>query len=310
MGYDVWNQNGDQIGTVNDIVLDFTNSTISYVVVGTGGFLGLGEKKIPVPWNMVKVQTAGNGAAGDQNAVVYTGDQELYKNFPDVDFSTLLPGPGQSVKSWDADIQKYWQGGGQVTSTPEGGAGVTATPNPTATVVPGVEKLQGAFLASQLLRSTVQIANENTGTNNGQSQGSSTPAAQNTATGANSGTGSTGTAAATGTVTGIDTGNSLGTMDMTVDDVIVDPNTGAIQYIVVTGAFTGGQRTVAVPPKFLLWDAANQKFSLGVNTLALVNAPAFDNGQYPDFSSSDWSSKLDSYWNNLKSDMLNIAPAP
>ncbi len=89
----------------------------------------------------------------------------------------------------------------------------------------------------------------------------------------------------------------------------MDPKAGKIQYVVVTGSFTGGQRTVAVPVKYLQWDAATQKFILGVNTLALVNAPAIENGQYPNFSSSDWAAPWEKYWNNLKSDMLN-KPAP
>lgn len=323
MDYDVWNQNGDQIGTVSDMVLDFDNSSIPYVVVGTGGFLGLGEKKVLVPWNMIQVQTAGSGPAGDKNAVLYTGDQDLYKNFPDADLSTLLPGTGQTSTNWDATIKDYWQNGGTgasnglATNTPSG-ADVTAQPQATDTASAGagnsqgnnVQKLQGVILASDLLDATIQVNNNGTAAGNGSSlgSGSDTPAA--TASGANNSAASTAAPAATAAAGDLGTGNSLGTMDLTVDDAIVDPNTGKVQYVVVTGAFTGGQRTVAVPLKYLLWDAANQKFSLGVNSIALVNAPAFENGQYPDFSSNDWSSELDSYWNNIKSDMLVGTPMP
>jgi sporulation protein YlmC with PRC-barrel domain len=307
MGYDVWNQNGDQIGTVNDMVLDFDNSSIPYVVVGTGGFLGLGEKKVLVPWKMLKVQTGGNGTAGDKNAFVYSGDQDLYKNFPEADLSTLLPGTGLTAKNWDATIKNYWQNAGNgaanglATNTPSA-ADMTAQPLATATASAGAgngqvssaQKLQGVILASDLVKATIDVNNSGTAANNGQSQGngSNTPAA--TTAGADN----------TGVTTVTPAASDLGKMDLKVDDVIVDPNAGKVQYAVVTGDFTDGQRTLAIPLKYLLWDPANQKFSLGVNSAALVNAPAFENGQYPDFSTKDWVSKLDGYWNNLKSDML------
>jgi sporulation protein YlmC with PRC-barrel domain len=319
MGYDVWNQNGDQIGTVNDMVLDFDNAKVPYVVVGTGGFLGLGEKKVLVPWNMIQVQTAGNGTAGDKNALVYTGNQDLYKNFPDADLSSLLPAAGQPAANWDNTIKNYWQSGGTAgakglaTNTPAG-ADMTAQPQATATAVAGsgngqgqnIQKLQGVILASKLLDSTIEVNNSGTGANNGQSQGNSsnTPAA----TSASNGNGNAASPAATATSVDLRTGNSLGTEDMTVEDAIMDPQAGKVQYVVVTGSFTDGQRTVPVPVKYLQWDAASQKFILGVNTLALVNAPAIENGQYPVFSSKDWSSQWDKYWSNLKSDMLNKVP--
>src|SRR5688500_11292297 len=45
LDFDVWNQDGEQIGEVNDMILDLDNTRISYVIVGTGGFLEIGEKE-------------------------------------------------------------------------------------------------------------------------------------------------------------------------------------------------------------------------------------------------------------------------
>ena len=314
-GYDVWNQSGEQIGTVKDVVLDFNNSSMPYVLVGTGGFLGIGEKEVLVPWKMLKLQTDGKGTGSDQNAFVYTGDQDFYKNFPDTDLSTLLPGTTQSAKNWDATIQDYWKNGvsaaenAQATNTPEG-AGMTATPEATMAAIQGIQKLQGAILASDLLRATIEVNNNSTGTTNGQSQGAATEIPAATQAPANGDTTTTPAPAVATTVSDLGTGNSMGTMDLTADDVIVDPNTGKVQYVVVSGAFTDGQRTVALPLKYLQWDATNQKFSLGVNTLALVQAPAFEDGQYPDFSTKDWSGQIEKFWNNLKPDMLSGTQAP
>ncbi|SDG77666.1 PRC-barrel domain-containing protein [Pelagibacterium luteolum] len=50
VGTDVYNLDGEKIGKVEDIVLDKTDNSIMFAVVGFGGFLGIGEKFHPLPW--------------------------------------------------------------------------------------------------------------------------------------------------------------------------------------------------------------------------------------------------------------------
>src|SRR5687768_8227679 len=64
LDFTVWSQDGEQIGDVNDMVLDFDNTQIAYVVVGTGGFLDLGERDILVPWNSLQLQTSTGETTG------------------------------------------------------------------------------------------------------------------------------------------------------------------------------------------------------------------------------------------------------
>jgi sporulation protein YlmC with PRC-barrel domain len=42
--------NEDTIGEVDDLVLDASNGTIRYAAVSVGGFLGIGDKMVAVPW--------------------------------------------------------------------------------------------------------------------------------------------------------------------------------------------------------------------------------------------------------------------
>ena len=42
--------NEDTIGKVDDLVLDANNGTIRYAAVSVGGFLGIGDKMVAVPW--------------------------------------------------------------------------------------------------------------------------------------------------------------------------------------------------------------------------------------------------------------------
>lgn len=56
---DYYNQNvydsrDNKIGEVNDLLLD-TGGKINAVIVGVGGFLGVGEKNVAVPFQALKV---------------------------------------------------------------------------------------------------------------------------------------------------------------------------------------------------------------------------------------------------------------
>jgi sporulation protein YlmC with PRC-barrel domain len=52
-GTPVYNDTGDKIGTVEDIVLDKQSNQILFAALGFGGVLGMGEKYYPVPWSML-----------------------------------------------------------------------------------------------------------------------------------------------------------------------------------------------------------------------------------------------------------------
>ncbi len=52
-GTSVYNNAGDKIGTVEDVVLDKTTNQIMFAALGFGGVLGMGEKYYPVPWSML-----------------------------------------------------------------------------------------------------------------------------------------------------------------------------------------------------------------------------------------------------------------
>jgi len=52
-GTDVYNMNGDKLGTVDDIMIDKISGKAIYAVMSFGGFLGIGEKFHPVPWMLL-----------------------------------------------------------------------------------------------------------------------------------------------------------------------------------------------------------------------------------------------------------------
>jgi sporulation protein YlmC with PRC-barrel domain len=55
LGKDVYNDAGDKIGDINDLIVTPSRS-LSYAIVGVGGFLGIGEHNVAVPVSKFKQQ--------------------------------------------------------------------------------------------------------------------------------------------------------------------------------------------------------------------------------------------------------------
>ena len=46
--------NGDKIGTIQRLMIDKISGNVAYAALSFGGFLGMGEKHMPVPWGKLK----------------------------------------------------------------------------------------------------------------------------------------------------------------------------------------------------------------------------------------------------------------
>ena len=55
LGKDVYNDAGDKIGEVDDLIVA-PNKSLSYAIVGVGAFLGVGEHQVAVPVSRFKQQ--------------------------------------------------------------------------------------------------------------------------------------------------------------------------------------------------------------------------------------------------------------
>jgi sporulation protein YlmC with PRC-barrel domain len=299
LDFTVWNQDGEQIGEVDDMVLDLDNSRISYVVVGTGGFLGLGEKKVFVPWNLLTIETEpGSATGGALNAFPLQTNQETFNNFPDLDLDTLLPQRGQPANEWDVDINTYWESGG-TTNAPSTDATATATAGTDQALAiatadngqgqAGAADLQGVMLASDLLDASVTLS-----PGQGQGQGQGVGQGQATATPETGGQ-----VQATATAdTGQGSSQGVGTFDGTVDDVITDIDTGDILYLVINTTLDEGERWIPVPLGFFQWDADNNALLLNTTPAVIRDAPFFADGLFPDTAQEGWNSEFDTFWQN------------
>ena len=53
LGENVYNDTGDKVGEINDLIVT-PHKALSYAIVGVGGFLGVGEHEIAVPVGKLK----------------------------------------------------------------------------------------------------------------------------------------------------------------------------------------------------------------------------------------------------------------
>lgn len=49
-GTTVYNSKNEELGTINELIVDGTKGHLRFAVVGIGGFLGMGETDVIVPW--------------------------------------------------------------------------------------------------------------------------------------------------------------------------------------------------------------------------------------------------------------------
>jgi sporulation protein YlmC with PRC-barrel domain len=70
VGLNVYNDNNESLGSINDLLMD-KGGNIKAVVVGVGGFLGVGEHLVAIPYDKIKFvnePVAYTGASGGPNA--------------------------------------------------------------------------------------------------------------------------------------------------------------------------------------------------------------------------------------------------
>ncbi|SFM32189.1 PRC-barrel domain-containing protein [Nitrosomonas communis] len=98
IGDDVYNQAGEDLGDIKEIMIDTTNGTVSYAVLSFGGVLGIGEKLFAVPWKALKLDP-------ENKRFVLNVDKERLKDAPGFDKDRW---PDMADESWVNKINSYY----------------------------------------------------------------------------------------------------------------------------------------------------------------------------------------------------------
>lgn len=60
-GTDVYNHDGEHLGHIDDVVLSKGEGRAVYAIMSFGGFLGIGERYHPLPWDSLTYDTGRGG---------------------------------------------------------------------------------------------------------------------------------------------------------------------------------------------------------------------------------------------------------
>jgi sporulation protein YlmC with PRC-barrel domain len=77
-GDKVVNLQNEELGKIEDIMIDVPNGRVAYAVLSFGGILGIGDKLFAIPWNALTLDA-------DRECFVLDIDQERLKNAPGFD---------------------------------------------------------------------------------------------------------------------------------------------------------------------------------------------------------------------------------
>jgi sporulation protein YlmC with PRC-barrel domain len=77
LGKLVYNEQDEKVGQVDDIIVA-PDKSISYAILGVGGFLGMGEHYVAIPFNQLK--------AGDDRFVLRGATKDVVKALPPFEY--------------------------------------------------------------------------------------------------------------------------------------------------------------------------------------------------------------------------------
>ncbi|QKT02534.1 PRC-barrel domain-containing protein [Ectothiorhodospiraceae bacterium 2226] len=77
IGQNVVNEQGENLGTIDELVLD-EDGQVTHAVIASGGLLGMGEKLVAVPWEDVQ-------AARDEDEVLVNLTEQQIEQAPGID---------------------------------------------------------------------------------------------------------------------------------------------------------------------------------------------------------------------------------
>jgi sporulation protein YlmC with PRC-barrel domain len=60
-GTAVYSNSKEKIGSIKNLMIDKASGQVSYAVLSFGGFLGIGDDHYPLPWKILKYDTALGG---------------------------------------------------------------------------------------------------------------------------------------------------------------------------------------------------------------------------------------------------------
>ena len=101
-GMAVKNSKGEDLGKIEDLVVDTQSGKIRYAALANGGVLGMGEKYFAVPWNSFRLE---RGAARNRDFLVLNILPDDLKNATGFDKDHW---PNMANEQWISQIEHHY----------------------------------------------------------------------------------------------------------------------------------------------------------------------------------------------------------
>ena len=94
----VVNAQGEDLGKIEDIMLDVERGRIAYAVLSFGGLLGMGDKLFAIPWSALTLDA-------DRHCFVLNVDKQRLDNAPGFDKDHW---PAMADPTWAGELHTYY----------------------------------------------------------------------------------------------------------------------------------------------------------------------------------------------------------
>jgi sporulation protein YlmC with PRC-barrel domain len=98
IGDEVKNRAGEDLGKIEELMIDLDNGKVAYAVLSFGGFLGMGDKLFAIPFQSLQLDA-------DRHHFLLDVDKERLKQAPGFDKNHW---PRTSDRVWGAEIHKFY----------------------------------------------------------------------------------------------------------------------------------------------------------------------------------------------------------
>jgi len=103
IGGDVKNPQGEDLGEIQDLVINPESGNVEYAVLSFGGFLGMGDKLFALPWRVLEPV---HDKDGDQGHFLLSVDKERLKTSPGFPKDNW---PDLSSPDWAKSVHEFYE---------------------------------------------------------------------------------------------------------------------------------------------------------------------------------------------------------
>lgn len=108
VGDRVRNSKGEDLGKIEEVMIDLATGRVAYAVISFGGFIGMGDKLFAVPWSALKVDEGQREFVLDVDRAVLENapgfDKNQWPDMADPSFENNIHGHYGKTPYWQHDV--------------------------------------------------------------------------------------------------------------------------------------------------------------------------------------------------------------